>query len=451
MILPKILLISSLILSPKEARMKKTLPNGIKILVAQKQGLPITQIYMAVEAGAIFDPKGKEGLANLTASLLDEGTKTRTDEEIALQIENVGGRLSINTGSYLITASLSVLSPYIDTGLDILNDIVRNPTFPEERFAREKERIISGIKEDLSDPNSVVDREFIQLVYEGHPLGHPTSGYLNTMESITRDDVLNFYKTHYSPDRTYIVAVSDKPVEETFKKIKDYFGDWKVSSTHESTEIPEVPEIRGIKVRVYHMPVNQVFVAMGHLGPLRKDPEFNKVRVMNYILGGGGFVSRMMKKIRVEKGYAYSTYTTFRPGITLPGFFEASMETKVETAHDAIKLMFEVIKELKEHGVTEQELKDAQSFYEGSIPRLTETYPQYASALFQELYYGLPENFWLKDVEDIKKFTVDDILSAARKYLHPDNFVMVLVADTSKFDVNKLNLSGADISIETPK
>lgn len=432
--------------------MKVTLPNGIKVLVAQKKGLPITQIYLAVEAGAIYDPKGKEGLANLTASLLDEGTKTRTDQEIALAIENVGGRLSINTGKHLITANLTVLTPYSDTGLDILSDVIKNPTFPQERFKKERERIISGIKEELSDPNSVVDREFIQLVYQDHPLGHPTSGYLNTMESITYDDVLNFYQTFYGPDRTYLVAVSDMPAEQTLEKIREYFADWKIiKSNPVIPEIPNVNPIHGIKIRVYHMPVNQVFVAMGHLGPLRTDPEFNKVRVMNYILGGGGFVSRMMKKIRVEKGYAYSTYTTFRPGVTLPGYFEANMETKVETAHDAIQLMLKVIDESKKSGVTQQELDDARSYYEGSIPRLTETYPQYASALFQELYYGLPEKFWLKDVEQIKKVTTEDVLQVARKYLHPDNFVMVLVSDTSKFDVKKLNFPNAEISIETPK
>lgn len=449
--LGKIILVGTLFMVSKEARMKETLPNGIKVLVAQKQGLPITQIYIAVEAGGIFDPKGKEGLANLTASLLDEGTKNRTDEEIALEIENVGGRLTINTSSYTVTLSLTVLSPYIGTGLDILRDILQNPTFPEERFNKEKERVISGIKEELSDPNSVVEREFIQLVYEGHPLGHPTSGYLSTVESIKREDVLEFYRSYYYPERTYIVAVSDKPVKETFEKIGSFFADWEVGLARHGTKVPKISEIEGIKVRVYHMSVNQVFVAMGHLGPLRKDPEYNKVRVMNYILGGGGFASRMVKKIRTEKGYAYSTYTTFKPGVILPGYFEADMETKVETAHNAIRLMLEVIKELKENGITKDELQDAQLYYEGSIPRLTETYPQYASALFQELYYGLPEEFWLKDVEEIKSFTLDDIDYAAKKYLHPDNFVMVLVADTSKFDIEELKLPNMTISVEIPK
>ncbi len=437
--------------NPQEARMKTTLENGVQVYVAQKKGLPITQVYLVVMAGSIYDPSGKEGLANLTTALLDEGTKHRTEEEIALEIEKIGGRIYLNTGAYYTSMSLTVLSPYTDIGLDVIADMLQNSIFPEERVEKERDRVLSGIKDQLSDPNSVLDREFIKAVYAGHPLGHPENGYLNTVESITREDIVQFYQTYYRPERTYLVFVSDLEPEEALKKVKKYFGTWTVEGSGPGdVKIPDPQPIQGFHVKVFHMPVNQVFVAFGHLGPLRKNPDYNKIRLMNYILGGGGFASRMMQKVRVEKGFAYGVSTGFRPGVFLPGYFRSTTETKVESAHEAIPLMFEVIREMQEEGPTDQELSDAKSYYEGSIPRMTETYSQYARALLEEMLYGLPQNFWLKDVEEIKTLTREDVIEAARKYIDLNNLVMVLVADTSKFDLKKLKFPHADISIEIP-
>ncbi len=437
--------------NPQEARMKTQLANGIQVYVAQKKGLPITQVYLVVMAGSIYDPPGKEGLANLTTALLDEGTQNRTEEEIALEIEKIGGQIYLNTGAYYTSMSLTVLSPYMDIGLDVLADMLQNSIFPEERVQKERDRVLSGIKDQLSDPNSVLDREFIKAVYAGHPLGHPENGYLNTVESITRDDIVSFYQTYYRPDRTYLVLVSDLSPEEALAKVKKYFEGWSVQGEGpKSDTIPAPQPIQGVHVKVFHMPVNQVFVAFGHLGPLRKNPEYNKIRLMNYILGGGGFASRMMQKVRVEKGFAYGVSTGFRPGVFLPGYFRATTETKVETAHEAIPLMFDVIREMQKEGPTDQEIADAKSYYEGSIPRMTETYAQYARALLEEMLYDLPENFWLKDVEEIKTLTREDVIEAARKYIDLKNLVIVLVADTSKFDVEKLGFPKEQISFETP-
>lgn len=430
--------------------MKLTLDNGIKVYIAHKKDLPITEIAFAVEAGGIYDFPGKEGLAYLMGHLLEKGTFKRTEDEIDNILEKAGIILDVNVGKHFIHISITSLSNHKETAIDILSDIVTNPIFPEKFVEREKEKVINEIKNELSDPNSVVEREFLKLVYgEEHPLGKPVNGFLTSIEKITRQDILEFYQKFLKPQRAYIAVVSDAQPSQILSLIKEYFSLWKAEEDSDGVSVPPPQFPTKPVLWVYHMPVNQVFIKFGHLAPLRNNPDYNKIRLMNYILGGGGFSSRVVKIVRAQKGYAYSVFTAFSFGYKFPGIFYGNTETKIETAHDAVKSFIQVIEDFLKEGATERELKDAKSFFEGSLPRLTETYRQIAKLMMDEMIYGLKEKFWVDDVEEIKRVTLKDIKEVTTKYLNPNSLVGVIVTDTTKFDIKKLNLP-FDFEFKTP-
>lgn len=415
---------------------KRELPNGLKVIVAQKPGLPIFQAILAIKSGALYEQK--PGVANLTARLLDKGTLNRSAQEIADEIEGLGGSLNINANHYTLQASVSLLSDYADKGLEILSDVVLHPTFPEEEVEKQKHQIISEIHQRKSDPDNVVAERFQKEVYQGHPLGRPVEGEPEEVQTLTRQDVLDFFHKYFKPNISVLVVVTDLPPKTVFELAEKYFSGWEPGEVN-YPEIPPVKKTQGKRAVVIHMDVNQAFVALGFIGLKRSDPDYNKVRLMNYILGGGGFASRFFRKVRNEMGYAYSVYSYFMPGVKYPGYYLAGVQTKLESANDAITLMLDLIRGMQEKGATEKELEDAKGYYEGSIPRQTETYSQIARALLNAEIYGLPDFYWLKDVEVILSTSLEEVQAMARKYLQPDDYVLVVAADTSQF---KLHIPG---------
>jgi zinc protease len=426
---------------------KSILENGLTVIVAEKRDLPIFLATVAVKTGSVYDPVGKEGTANLVGRLLDKGTKERNANEIAEVIEGLGGNLSISTGRWTTRVTLSILSKHRETGLEILSDILMNPLFKEDEIEREVGKVLSEINEKKSDPNSVLDDKFREALYGDHPLGKPVEGYRESLKKIKRGDIVEFYEKFYVPNNSILVIVSDINPDDVMEIVNRYFRKWK----RKELEFPEIKPpkpIMGKRVIVVDMDVNQAFIALGNLGIERKNPDFNKLRVANYILGGGGFASRFFMKIRNEKGYAYSTYSYFSPGYKFPGYFIAETETKLESASPAINLMVKLIRDIREKGVKEKELDDARSFYEGSIPRQTETYSQIAGALLEEELYGLPLYHWLEDVEEIKSFKKEDIDEVAKKYFDPDNFVLVIVANKDSLKLDIEGVKGEEIIYE---
>ena len=212
-------------------------------------------------------------------------------------------------------------------------------------------------------------------------------------------------------------------------------------------EIPEPKPVKGKHVIFVSMDVNQAYIEMGNLGIRRANPDYNRLRVFNYILGGGGFVSRLFKEVRNKNGYAYDVHSYFEAGLYFKGPFVIGTETKLETANDAIEDILNVLKNTLDEGLTEDELNDTKAFYLGSIPRRTETYNQVASSLINKVLYGLPDFYWMKEVEEIQKLTLKEVNEAGKRYIDPENWLMVVVSNK---DSLKLKVPGVPKeSIET--
>ncbi|MBI4640486.1 MAG: insulinase family protein [Candidatus Tectomicrobia bacterium] len=418
------------------------LPNGLVVIAVERRKLPIVHARLLVKVGSAFDEPHLAGISSLTAELLDEGTSKRSGLEVAEAIEFIGGRFSISSNPMTTDISLAILNKDLREGLDLLAEVVRDSAFREEDFEREKSKILSSLLRRKERPDQVAFDLLREMVYGEHPLHRPVAGYEETVEKITRDDLLRFYKQYYTPKNAILVMAADLSVEEMIDAMKRTFGDWPASDSP-LPFIPQAYPLEGKAVRIVDMEINQSYIQFGHVGITRTKGDYNAVRVMNYLLGGGGFVSRLLKSIRSNQGLAYSVYSAFLESGLVEGLFTAGLQTKIESTSQALNTLLAAIDSMRSELVAEKELEDARLYFEGSLARSLETYSQIADLIMNQEYYQLPEQFWVNDVEEIKQLTREDILEAGKKYLSNDHF---RVAIASKSDHLKLDVAGIEAS-----
>lgn len=425
-----IIMISFLINLNSANYKKEVLKNGLKVLAYQKTKLPMLVCLYSFKIGSIHDPKGKEGLVNLLISMLERGTEKRNYMEIEEEFAILGTRFSYDVSKTFSTLGITTLLENSEKSLEILSDIIYNPVFPKEEFEKEKERLINEIISNKSEPDYVSEILLTKYIYKDHPLGHLPEGDENSLKNINLEDIKEFYKKYFVPENAICVIVGAKSPEELVDLVKKYFEKEKTGEKIPWFRIP--PPISGINVKIFHMNINQSYITMGNFGPLRKSPDFNAARIMNYIFGGGGFSSRLFEEIRNKRGYAYHVGSGFLITDPYPSLYTFGLQTKIENTNDAIKVIFEEINKIKRE-IKDKEIEDTKSYFKGYLPRITETYYQIATNLLTQELYELPEFFWEKEVEEIEKLKKEEIIDAAKKYLDSQNILIVIVTDTSKY------------------
>ncbi|MBM4123584.1 MAG: insulinase family protein, partial [Nitrospira sp.] len=279
-------------------------PNGMTVLVLEQHFLPIVQFHALLKVGSAQDPPGKAGLANLVASLLDEGTTTRTANQIAEQIDFVGGALAAKAGEDFTTVSARVLKKDRELGATLLADILLHPIFPEQELARVRNQLLGEIQSEQDAPDLMAGKTFKQLVFDGHPYRWPVNGTETSLPTITRADLEQFYAREYRPNQTILAIVGDITLEEAKTLVAAQFSAWKTGP--QSARTAGAPKlIDKPTVKLIDKDLSQATIMLGHLGISRTNPDFYAVTVMNYILGAGGFSSRLMDSIRDNQGLAY--------------------------------------------------------------------------------------------------------------------------------------------------
>ncbi|MDH5640663.1 MAG: insulinase family protein, partial [Nitrospira sp.] len=274
------------------------------VLVLEQHYLPIVEIHALIKTGSAQDPPKKAGLANLAASLLDEGTTTRSSKQLAEQIDFVGGSLEVKAGEDFTTASARVLKKDLDLGFTLLADILLHPAFPKLEFDRVRSQILGEIVSDNDDPGHVAMKAFNQLVFHNHPYRWPVNGLEETVPKITLSDVQSFYAKEYLPNQTILAVVGDISVEQATALVQTHFGAWKKGSAPART-VKKPRAVDKKTVQLIEKDLTQSTIVLGHKGISRTNPDFYSVTVMNHILGAGGFSSRLMDSIRDKQGLAY--------------------------------------------------------------------------------------------------------------------------------------------------
>lgn len=407
------------------------LDNGMVLLVKENHALPVVMANMIIRAGSVMEPPEKAGLAHITAGLMTKGAGGMGATEISEAIEFVGGSLSVGGGTDYATAGLSVLKKDADTGFGLLGKVLKEPAFETAEIDRLKKTIKAGIIRGEQDPGTVASKAFAKAVFGGtHPYGRPMEGTVETVDSITRDDITGFYNALYAPNNAIIAVVGDITADEAKALIAKHLSGWQKKDVA-SPSFPKTPSPDGVEKITANRDITQSNILMGHLGISREDPDYYSLYVMNYVLGGGGFASRILDKIRDDLGLAYSAYSYF-PAQKFGGSCQVGLETKNESAKLAIDETLKLIEQMRMDGATDAEIQDAKDYITGSFPRRQDTNAKIADLLTQVEYYNLGLDYFDMYQREIEKVTKDDVLRVARKYLHPDNIYVVVVGDLKK-------------------
>ena len=411
---------------------RDTLPNGLAIVSYVDHRLPMTDIAFVCRSGSASDPEGKWGLANGTVTLMTRGTKTMTADSVASIVEFLGAQFNGYAGNDNSMISLRVLAKDLVTGLDLLTDAVRNPSFEAKEVERARAQGLAGVREMSDDPMARVMVDFYQTLFPGHPYAHQTIGDTVSLMKITREDLVAFHKDHYVPNNCFIVAVGDFDRPELLKMIQARFGDMTRGDVPE-VKAPDMPFPGKLRVKLIYRPdMNQTYVMSGHPGIAYSDSDRLATNLAAYILGGGALASRIGDAVREEAGLAYEVRTVFDQD-RLRGAFWAWVQTA--KPKEAIAIMFREIEKMQKDGAKKNELDDAQNYFAGSYPiRFSSNQGKLYEAVNIEIYQlGLD---WAdKYPGKIRALTLDEVNRAARERLHPGQYVMVVMGNVKKEDL----------------
>ncbi len=407
--------------------------NGMTVLVLEQHFLPIVEIHALIKAGSSQDPPEKAGVANLVASLLDEGTTTRSSKQLAEQIDFVGGSLGAQAGEDFTTASARTLKKDIDLGFTLLADILQHPAFPKQEFERVRSQIIGEIASDNDDPGHVAIKAFNQLVFQNHPYRWPVNGTEETLNKISLADVQSFYAKEYLPNQVILTIVGDVTVEQATALVQTHFGSWKKGAAQlRPTRKPAAIDKK--TVQLIEKDLTQSTIVLGHPGISRTNPDFYAVTVMNHILGAGGFSSRLMDSIRDKQGLAYGIMSHY-DARAMPGSFWINLQTRTETTNQAISGVLAEMKAIREAPVSDQELSEAKAFLMGSFPLRLDSTAKLAQVLAQVEFFGLGFDYFSQYTKWIERVTKEDVLRVAKQYLDPQHYALVVVGNIIKAKV----------------
>lgn len=407
------------------------LANGIKVLHVERQNLPVINVSILVKASPRDEQPERAGLAYLTAKLLADGTATRKGPEISEAIEFLGASFGTSVTSDFTLLSYSSLNKDAASGLALVSDVLQNPVFAEDEVSRKKTVTRGTLQQKEEDPQHVAGKRFLKEVYGQHPYGRQVEGDPATISSITRNDIQDFYARTYRPDNTVIALVGDISPAEARQLAERFFGGWaaRKDRPESASTLPlQQPEKKRI---LLNRDVTQASIVFGHEGIARNHPDYYAVQVMNYILGGGGFASRLMQIVRDEMGLAYSISSMFNASKTA-GSFSVDVQTKNASAATVVAEIERQMNRMRTEAISDNELNDAKAYLTGSFPRRFETSKKIVDFLVVADFYELGADYVEKYSSYVNRVTKDDVLRVARAYLHPERAVLVIVGNEAE-------------------
>ncbi len=405
---------------------RTVLPNQLVLLVCEEHSLPFVTFQLFIDSGARKDPAGEEGLAYLTAKGLLLGTTKRRATSINEELDFMGASLSASSGRDYTTLTLRVLKKDLDRGFDLFMEVLTQPLFPEEEIRKEVEKVLAAIQSAEDEPGEVAQKEFRKTLFPTSPYGHPVEGTKESLPRLTREMLVRFHRSYYHPNGAILTVVGDITSGEVERNLFPRLGKWPSAEIPKESFQPTFAE--GPKTVKTDRAITQAHIILGHAGVSRDNPDYYCLLVMNYILGGGGFSSRLVEEIRNKRGLAYSVASFFEPG-KYPGSFEIVLQTKNASAREAISLAIQQVGRIRKEPVSEKELEAAKKYLIGSFPLRLDTQGKLASFLTQVEYFSLGPDYPEKYPSLIKSVTREDVLRVANAYLHPENEILVVVAN----------------------
>jgi len=406
----------------------RKLENGMRIIVASVQKLPVVTVLAVIDATAVADPAGKEGIAELTAQTIREGTEKVDGAQLALEFEKLGTSFESGADWDSTVASMTVLRDKLDKAFSLFSDVIIAPAFRDDDIERLKAERLAERLQIIDEPRGLAEESFSRFLYaDGVRYGEPMSGSSKSVTTITRDDVVKFYSENYAADATTLILVGDVTLDEGVTLARKSFGAWKGARKNIVVKA-DVPARSARASRIVSKAdAAQSELRIGHVGVPRVNEDYFPVVVMNAILGGL-FSSRINLNLREVHGYTYgaSSYYDWR---RQSGPFVISTAVQSEVTAAAITEVFKEIDRMRTEQVGDDELTLATSYLEGVFPIRYETTAAIAAALANMVTFKLPESYYDTYRSNIAAVTSLDVLNAAREYVHPDQLQVVVVGD----------------------
>ncbi len=423
---------------PKIQRIE--LNNGLRIILAEQKELPLVQASLVIRSGADGDAIGKAGTASLTADMLDEGTKNRSALGIADEIDFLGSHIALSANYDASVASLLTMKENLDKSLELLSDIVLNPTFPKEDFLRLKNELLSDLIAQKSRPDILSTNIFNNKLFgDLYPYGYPIDGTEETVSEITIEDIIKYYTNYYAPNNTSLIISGDITINEVKAVAQKYFGNWK----RKEIKLPVISDTRDNPEKVIYIldrkKAPQTQVRLGNIGIKRNSPDFYAVNILNQILGSSN--GRLFLNLREAKGYTYGAYSNFSMR-KYPGPFLAYAGVQTEVTDSALIEFISEFEKIKNELVNNEEFNMYKTAVIQRLPRIFETPSQIASQLIALELFELPDDFFSKLIEHYNHVTPGDIQRVANKYLMTDKLTIVLAGDAEiiKSKIENLNI-----------
>ncbi|MFC1561784.1 M16 family metallopeptidase [candidate division KSB1 bacterium] len=407
---------------PNAEEFRTVLSNGLVVYIAENHEIPWLDVSLMVRTGPFLEPANKIGVEDFTSTVMRTGgTRSMTGEEINERMDFLAGSVS--------ATRLSIHTRHMDEGFSIWMDILNNPAFPEDKLRREKDSELNAYRNRNKNVSSVGGRAFNELVYgENSPITRNMTD--RTINNITRTDLVNWHRRYWGANNAILVISGDFDRDAMLQKLESTFGTWRDAEK----SVPQIPDItQAAEAGVYMIEPevipNQGVIRIGHLGLMQSDPDYPAVDIMNYILGGGSFSSRIMKIVRSDNGLAYSTGSRFSGGTLYPGTFTASCQTKNSTVVFAAQLMLNEIERIREEPVSPEDIDFAKTARISAFPSQFATTERMLSNFARLEFNGQPLDYYDTYVGNYEKVTLDDIQRVAQKYLRPENMIIMVAGN----------------------
>lgn len=399
---------------------------GSRVYFVESRELPMVDVRLMFDAGAAREPAGKAGLAALAASLLDQGVGGLDATGISFEFERLGARYSADSGYDYASVSLRSLSDpaLLEPALANLRRVISAPSFPVKAVERQKQRLQVAIERKQQSPADIARDAYQSAIYRAHPYARPSEGTRESVASLTRGDVGDFFRNYYRARNSRLIIVGDLDREQAERIAEELAAGLAPGPAPEP--LPAVEQLeRGKEVRIEH-PSSQVHILLGQTGLKRGDPDYFPLYVGNHILGGGGFVARLYEEIREKRGLSYSVYSYFTPRREL-GLFTASVQTRGEQQEQALRVLRETIRAFIEQGPAPEELEAAKKNISGGFPLRLNSNGKILGYVSMIGFHDLPLDYLDTFVGKVGAVTIDDIRDAFRRRLRPDRFITVMV------------------------
>lgn len=398
--------------------------SGARVLFVEDHDIPMLDVAVSVPAGSSYDQAVKTGVAGMTHALLDQGAEGWNEDDISRGMADIGAQLGGSFDQDRASVTLRTLSVERDQALQIMAQVLQHPVFPESVLSREKMRLLSALKEAETKPEAIASKAFQKAVFGDHPYALPVPGDISGVEQITAADLKEFYRTHYNAKRAVVAIMGDVTRAQAEAIARQLTAQLPAGTGTAQLSMVEM-QIPQSEQRIFH-PASQSHILIGTPGMSRSDPDYFPLYVGNYILGGGGFVSRLMNEVREKRGLAYSVYSYFMP-MKQPGAFQIGLQTKKEQADGALALVRKTVADFVEHGPTEKELLAAKQNIIGGFPLRIDSNRKILDYLSIIGFYELPLTYLDDFSSRVEKVTVAQVRSAYARHIHPEKMATVIV------------------------